>query len=146
MEKMLKQLLQDAPDAILVSDGTGIIRFWNDGAERIFGYSAAQALGQSLDLIIPEGLRGRHWEGYHRVIASGTTKYQDGGLLAVPGIRQDGTRVSLEFSMVMLHDELGDVSGCAAIMRDVTVRWQQEQELKSRLARCEKERAMNDSA
>lgn len=138
MEKMLCQLLEEAPDAILVADNAGIIRFWNRGAAAIFGFSAAAALGQSLDLIIPEPLRARHWEGYHRVIASGTTKYQT-GLLAVPGARQDGTRLSVEFSMILLHDDDGKVAGCGAIMRDVTARWQQERELKTRLASCEKE-------
>ena len=136
MDRVLEQLLNDAPDAILVSDREGIITFWNRGAERMFGHSAAEAVGQSLDLIIPENLRGRHWEGYHRVMAAGKTKYQT-GLLSSPGIRKDGSRVSLEFSMVLLRDEAGGMAGCAAIMRDVTVRWQKEKELRDRLAACE---------
>lgn len=136
MDRVLEQLLNDAPDAILVSDREGIITFWNRGAERMFGHSAAEAVGQSLDLIIPENLRGRHWEGYHRVMAAGETKYQT-GLLSSPGIRKDGSRVSLEFSMVLLRDEAGGMAGCAAIMRDVTVRWQKEKELRDRLAACE---------
>ena len=136
MDRVLEQLLKDAPDAILVSDREGIITFWNRGAERMFGHSAAEAVGQSLDLIIPENLRGRHWEGYHRVMAAGETKYQT-GLLSSPGIRKDGSRVSLEFSMVLLRDEAGGMAGCAAIMRDVTVRWQKEKELRDRLAACE---------
>lgn len=102
----------------------------------MFGHTAAEAIGQSLDLIIPENLRGRHWEGYHRVMASGETKYKT-GLLSSPGIRKDGSRVSLEFSMVLLHDEAGVLTGCASIMRDVTERWQKEKELKERLAACE---------
>src|SRR5512145_2456646 len=94
VDKMLQQLLSDAPDAILVADPEGIIHYWNLGAEQIFGYSAVEAVGQSLDLIIPENLRGRHWEGYNRVMASGETKYKT-GLLSSPGVRKDGTRVSL---------------------------------------------------
>lgn len=132
----LQQLLDDAPEAILVADKDGVIRFWNKGAEQIFGHTAAEALGQSLDLIIPENLRARHWEGYRRVMASGETKYKT-GLLSSPGITKDGSRVSLEFSMVLLRDEAGSMQGCASIMRDVTQRWQKERELKERLAACE---------
>jgi PAS domain S-box-containing protein len=93
-------------------------------------------VGQSLDLFIPENLRARHWDGYRRVMESGTTKYET-GLLSSPGMRKDGGRVSLEFSMVLLHDEAGVMWGCASIMRDVTERWQRERQLKERLAACE---------
>lgn len=136
MDNLLQQLLDGAPDGILISDREGIIRFWNSGAERIFGHTAVEALGQSLDLIIPENLRTRHWEGYQRVMASGETKYRT-GLLSSPGVRKDGGRVSLEFSMVLLHDDHGAMTGCASIMRDVTERWQKEKALKERLAACE---------
>ena len=136
MDKYLGQLLHEASDAILISDGKGIITFWNRGAELIFGYSGAEAVGQSLDLIIPENLRPRHWDGYHRVMATGDTKYKT-GLLSSPGIKKDGFRVSLEFSMVLLRDDNGVMYGCASIMRDVTDRWKKEKELKERLAACE---------
>lgn len=140
MEAQLLQLLEQAPDAILIADRAGTIRYWNQGAERIFGYRADQALGQSLDLIIPDNLRGRHWDGYHRVMASGVTKYQT-GLLSSPGVTGSGARVSLEFSMVLLRDAAGAMAGCAAIMRDVSERWQRERELRDKLAACESERA-----
>lgn len=136
MDRLLNQLVNDAPDAILISDKEGIIRFWNSGAEQMFGHTADEALGQSLDLIIPDNLRGRHWEGYWRVMGSGETKYKT-GLLSSPGIRKDGARVSLEFSMVLLRDETGAMQGCASIMRDVTERWKKEKELKERLTVCE---------
>jgi PAS domain S-box-containing protein len=136
MDTLLIQTVNDAPDAILISDREGIIRFWNSGAEQMFGHSATEAVGQSLDLIIPENLRGRHWDGYHRVMASGETKYKT-GLLTSPGVRKDGSRVSLEFSMVLLHDEAGHIQGCASIMRDVSERWKKEKELKERLTACE---------
>ena len=136
MNRLLEQLVNDAPDAILLSDREGLIRFWNSGAEQMFGHTAAEAVGQSLDLIIPENMRGRHWEGYRRVMASGETKYKT-GLLSSPGVRKDGSRVSLEFSMVLLRDEAGVMQGCASIMRDVTERWKKEKELKERLAVCE---------
>jgi PAS domain S-box-containing protein len=125
MDRLLEQLVEDAPDAILVADRDGIIRFWNRGAELIFGYSASEAVGQTLDLIIPEKLRGRHWEGYWRVMASGETKYKT-GLLSSPGQRKDGSRVSLEFSIVLLRDEAGVMQGCGTVMRDVTERWSKE--------------------
>jgi PAS domain S-box-containing protein len=136
MNKFLKQLVDDAPDAILISDREGVIRFWNSGAERMFGHTAAEAVGQSLDLVIPENLRSRHWEGYRRVMASGETKYKT-GLLSSPGVRKDGSRISLDFSMVLLHDEAGNLQGCGSIMRDVTERWKKEKELKERLTACE---------
>ena len=131
LDTLLKQAIQNAPDAILIADLEGIIIFWNRGAEQILGYSSAEAVGQSLDLFIPEKLRGRHWDGYHRVMATGETKYQT-GLLSSPGIRKDGSQVSLEFSMVLLKDENGSMQGCASIMRDVTARWLREKELKER--------------
>jgi len=136
MDRFLEQLVNNAPDALLISDREGIIRFWNSGAELLFGHTAAEAIGQSLDLIIPEKLRGRHWEGYGRVMASGETKYKT-GLLSSPGRRKDGSRVSLEFSMVLLHDEAGSMAGCASIMRDVTEHWKKEKELQERLSACE---------
>lgn len=136
MDNLLKQLVDNAPDTMLISDREGIIRFWNRGAELMFGHTTAEAVGQSLDLIIPENLRARHWEGYWRVMSSGETKYKT-GLLSSPGIRKDGSRVSLEFSIVLLRDEAGAMQGCASVMRDVTQHWQKEKELKERLNACE---------
>ena len=133
---LLEQAVDKSADAILIADYEGIIRYWNTGAEKILGYSASEAVGQSLDLFIPEKLRGRHWEGYRRVMSSGETKYKF-GLLTSPGIRKDGSQVSLEFSMVLLKDDSGQMQGCASIMRDVTERWLKEKELKQRLAECE---------
>lgn len=136
MDRLLQQLVDETADAVLIADREGVIRFWNNGAELIFGYTAPEAVEQSLDLIIPENLRGRHWEGYRRVMASGETKYKT-GLLSSPGVRRDGSRVSLEFSMVLLRDGAGVVQGCGSIMRDVTERWKREKELKERLTVCE---------
>jgi len=138
MDRLLWQLLQDSPDAILIAERDGAIRFWNSGAERMFGHTATEALGQSLDLIIPENLRARHWQGYFRVMNTGQTKYLTEKLTS-PGVRKDGSRLSLEFSMVLLRDDQGGIEGCATIMRDVTARWQKEKELKERLATCEKQ-------
>lgn len=136
MNAILQQIVNNAPDAVIVSDVEGIIRLWNRGAELIFGYAAEEAIAQSLDLIIPVNVQQRHWEGYRRVMATGETGYKT-GLLTAPGVRKDGSRVSLEFSMVLLHDENGMMQGCAAIMRDVTERWKKEKQIKERLAVCE---------
>lgn len=136
MIELLEQITNKASEAIIISDQGGIIIFWNNGAEHIFGHSADEAIGMSLDLIIPENLRERHWEGYRRVMLSGETKYKT-GLLSSPGICKNGSRVSLEFSMVLLNDNEGNIMGCASIMRDVTDRWRKEKELKERLATCE---------
>ena len=136
MDKSLRQLIDNAPDAILIADRQGRIRFWNIGAVQMFGYTVNEAMGQSLDLIIPENLRMRHWDGYLRVMASGQTKYTS-GLLTSPGMRKDGVRLSLEFSIVLLRDEHGEVESCASIMRDVTSRWQREKKMKERLQACE---------
>jgi PAS domain S-box-containing protein len=140
MDRLLEQLINEAPDAIILSDREGIICFWNNGAEQMFGYTTAEAVGQSLDLIIPEKLRSRHWDGYGRVMATGETKYRT-GLLSSPGVCRDGVQISLEFSMVLLHNSVGDMCGCAAIMRNVTDRWQKQKELKERLVACETELA-----
>jgi len=130
------RIVQHAQDAIVFADRDGIIRLWNSGAEAMFGYRADEAVGRTLDLIIPERLRARHWEGYRRVMATGVTRYGR-ELLKVPGIRKDGTRVSLEFSIALLSDEVGTLLGPAAIIRDVTARWQEEKVLKDRLAALE---------
>lgn len=133
---LLQQLIDDVSDAILISDRDGVVRFWNSGAAQMFGHTSAEAVGRSLDLIIPENLRARHWEGYRRVMASGETKYK-AGLLSSPGIRKDGSRISLEFSIVPLCDDSGEMQGCASIMRDVTERWEREKALRERLTACE---------
>ncbi len=130
------QIVQRAQDAIVFADRDGIIRLWNAGAEAMFGYHAEEAVGQTLDLIIPERLRARHWEGYRKVMATGVTRYGREAL-AVPGIRKDGTRISLEFTIVLLREETGNLLGPAAIIRDVTARWEQEKAMKERLAALE---------
>ena len=130
------KILTLAPDAIMFADREGIIRLWNRCAERIFGCSSDQAIGQSLDLIIPEKLRERHWEGYNKTMATGETRYGT-EMLAVPAMHQNGSRMSTEFSIVMLRDDDGKPLGVAAIMRDITERRQQEKELRECLAEFE---------
>jgi PAS domain S-box-containing protein len=127
-------ILSAAADAVVATDRDGIIQVWNPGAERIFGHRADEALGQSLDLIIPERLRARHWEGFRHVMATGVSRYGAGDLLSVPGICKDGRRVSLEFTIVPLKDQQGQMQGLAAVMRDVTSRFEEIRGLKQKLA------------
>jgi len=129
-------IVNSSSDAIMFADREGIIRLWNSGAERMLGFSAGEAIGQSLDLIIPENLRGRHWDGYGRVMESGSSRYS-ADLLSAPALRNDGARISTEFSMVMVKDDAGMMLGVAAIIRDVSARWQREKELKERIKALE---------
>ena len=135
-EWLCHQIVEKAAAAIIFADKEGIIRLWNSGAESIFGYSPDEALGQSLDLIVPEKLRERHWEGYRRVMATGKTKYGK-ETLAVPATKKGDNRISIEFTIVLLTNDSGEPLGTAAIIRDVTERWQKEKELKKRLADLE---------
>jgi PAS domain S-box-containing protein len=134
LDQIGRAILHSSADAIIAADRNGTIQFWNPGAERLFGFRSDQALGCSLDIIIPETLRARHWEGYRRVMATGETRYGAGDILAVPALRQDGTRVSLEFTIVPLRDSDGQLAGVAAILRDVTRRFEEIRSLKQRLA------------
>ena len=135
-EWLSREVVRQSSDTIMFSDRDGIIRLWNSGAVQMFGYTEEEALGHSLDLIIPENLRSRHWEGYNRVMQSGSSHYSI-DLLSAPALRKDGTRLSTEFSMVLVKDDSGEMLGVAAIVRDVTARWQREKELKERLKALE---------
>jgi RNA polymerase sigma-70 factor (ECF subfamily) len=133
---LYRTLVDDNPDAIVVADRSGAIRLWNAAAERLFGYSAAAALGRSLDLIIPEPQRERHWAGYDRVIDTGTSRYGS-DLLKVPAVHRDGRRLSLEFRVQLLRGADGEVTGVAAFPRDVTEAWNERKALRSRIAELE---------
>jgi PAS domain S-box-containing protein len=126
-------LLSTRADALVAADRDGIIRFWNPGAERMFGHTASEALGNSLDLIIPERLRERHWSGYTQVMATGVSRYGEGDVLAVPALRKDGATISVEFTIVPLKDASGTMVGMVAILRDVTARFEELRALKRQL-------------
>ncbi|ESJ21406.1 PAS sensor protein [Cupriavidus sp. HPC(L)] len=130
------QLVAAIGDAIVIADARGAITLWNPAAQRMFGYTEAEALGQSLDLIIPERLRARHWQGYDKTMASGITRYGS-ELLKVPAIDKDGKAMSIAFTVALLKDAAGTVTGIVAVIRDETVRFQQERALKKRLAELE---------
>ena len=132
------ELVANTDHAVVVADPDGVIRFWNPAAEAMFGHASADAIGRSLDLIVPDKLRDRHWEGYRRVMATGETEY-GGRTLSVPAIRADGTRISVEFTVTLLRGDDDSVAGIAAIMRDVTARWEEQRALRRRLAELERE-------
>jgi PAS domain S-box-containing protein len=133
---VLAALVTDLADAVVVADAAGTICFWNAAAERTFGWSAAEAVGASLDLIVPERQRERHWAGYRQVMASGDTKYGS-DLLRVPSLHADGGRHSIAFTVTLLTDADGAVTGIAAVVRDETERWNEEQDLRRRLRAAE---------
>lgn len=128
-------ILATPSDAIIFTDTAGLVRFWNPGARRIFGFSEEEALGHSLDIIIPERQRERHWEGYRRVMKTGVTRYGEGSLLAVPALRKDGTRISVEFTIALVQGASGAPCGAAAIVRDVTERFEEVRALRKAAAR-----------
>jgi PAS domain S-box-containing protein len=121
-DHVLAQLVRNLGDAVVIADADGTIAFWNDAATRLFGWSASEAVGRPLDLIIPERLRARHWDGYGRVMATGRTRY-DGQLLEVPALHRDGHTISIAFTVTLLGPAGGvRPSGIAAVIRDDTER------------------------
>ena len=134
LDRLGRALLVTPSDAVIYSDHEGKIRFWNPGAERLFGFTAEEALGRSLDLIIPEPQRARHWAGFDRVMQTGESRYGHADILAAPGLRKDGTRISLEFTIVPIHAEDGRMEGIAAVLRDVTRRFEEMRALRRELA------------
>ena len=139
-EIIYRQIIENSQDAILFADREGIIDLWNSGAEATFGYTKEEVQGKSLDLIVPEKLRQRHWDGYQKVMKTGKTRYGK-ELLKVPAIRKDGTSISVEFTIVLVRNQRNEIIGTAAIIRDVTERWKQEKELKQQLKLLESKSA-----
>ena len=131
-----QQLVAAIGDAVIASDASGAIVLWNPGAQRMFGYTEEEALGQSLDLITPERLRNRHWEGYHKSMATGTTKYGN-DLLRVPATHKDGRAMSIAFTVAMLFTPDHKVEAVVAIIRDETTRFNDDRALRKRLAEAE---------
>lgn len=132
----VNQLVNAVGDAIIVSDAEGAIVFWNPAAERMFGFTAAEALGQSLDIIIPVPQRKRHWEGYAHTMRTGETRYGT-STLRVPALHKDGHTLSIAFTVALLTDAAGAVTGIAAVMRDETARWGEERTMRRRLSELE---------
>lgn len=131
---LAEALLTSASDAIIATDRDGIVTYWNPGAVRIFGFSSDEAIAQSLDFIIPENLRARHWEGYRHTMATGESRYGAGDLLSVPALTKSGARISVEFTIVMLRDRRGLPDGTVAVLRDVTKSFAEKLALRRELA------------
>ena len=131
-----EQFVLAAGDAIIAADTGGSIVLWNPAAERIFGYTANEPLGQSLDLIIPERFRGRHWEGYSQVMETGQTRYST-EVLRVPAVHKDGRTLSIAFTVALLDAPDTKARVIAATIRDETTRWNEERALRKRLAELE---------
>lgn len=129
-----ERLVAGMPDAIVYADADGVIRLWNRGAVRIFGFAEEEAIGRSLDIIIPERLRERHWHGYRETMRTGQSRYGDGQTLSVPAMRKDGTRISVEFTIVPFTDDSGEIIGIAAVMRDATARFEELRDLRRQLS------------
>ena len=133
-DQFADRLVSGMPDAIVYADAEGVIRRWSRGATRIFGFAEAEALGRSLDIIIPENLRERHWQGYRATMRTGKTRYGDGQILSVPAMCKDGARISVEFTIVPFTGDSGQMAGIAAIMRDTTARFEELRALRRQLA------------
>jgi PAS domain S-box-containing protein len=143
-EWLTRAVVTATPEAIVVCDADGMIRLWNNGAQRMFGYAPTEAIGQSLDIIIPAKLRKRHWDGYHKTMATGHTRYGD-KLLSVPATHRDGHRLSIEFSVALLQSDDGRIVGISAIMREVTERRNEERAVRDRLGDLEAQLARMQS-
>ena len=133
----LEQLVETLGDAIVVADASGAINLWNPAAEHLFGFTPAEVLGNSLDLIIPERLRERHWAGYGKTMASGETRYAH-DLLRVPAVHKDGRTLSIAFTVGLLFGPQREVIGIVAVIRDETTRYAEERNLRKRLAELER--------
>ncbi len=133
-DNLADRILDCSPDAILACDNAGTVRYWNRAAERVFGFRAAETVGASMDLIIPERLRVRHWAGWESAMKSGATRYGEGQLLAVPALHRDGRQISIEFSIQLLKGADGAVEWVVAFIRDVTERYNRERALRNELA------------
>lgn len=135
IDRFYRTLVHETPDAIIYADAEGRIAFWNKGAERLFGFTSPEAIGKPLDIIIPENLRKRHWDGYGETVRTGMTRYGAGDLLAVPALRKDGTRISVEFTILPFRDRRGRILGIAATLRDVTKQFEEMKVLRKEATR-----------
>ena len=132
----MEQLVAAVGDAIIVSDIEGNITLWNPASERIFGFTEDEAIGKSLDLIIPQRLQGRHWDGYQNTMQTGQTRYGN-DVLRVPAVHKDGRALSIAFTVALLGSAPGQVSGIVAVIRDETSRFQEERNLRKRITELE---------
>ncbi len=130
------RLVAAVGDAVIVADPHGAITVWNPAAERVFGFTAAEALGQPLDLITPERHRQRHWHGYAKTMQTGVTRY-GADTLRVPALHKDGHQLSIAFTVGLVRDAADTITGIVAVIRDETARWADEKRLRQRVAELE---------
>ena len=121
----LDRIVEQAPDPMIFADLEGAIRVWNEAATRMFGHSAQEALGQKLDLIIPERFRDQHWTGFDRALGDRDTKFK-GQVLTTRSMRKDGTTMYLELTFSIVTNAEGEAMGALAHARDVTERFERE--------------------
>ena len=131
-----REIVENSQDAIVLTNADGVIQIWNLGANKMFGYSPEEAVGQTLDIIIPDRFRDSHWDGFNNTMATGHSKYEE-DMLSVPAIKKDGSRISIEFTIVMSKDGQGIPTGISAIIRDVSERRQQDKQMQDRVAELE---------
>ncbi len=132
------RLVAQMPEAVIFADRDGRIRLWNRGAEVVFGHASADVVGKSLDIIIPEYLRQRHWEGYHRALAEGHTRSGD-RVLPTKALRKDGTTIYVELSFAVVLDDTGAAIGALAVGRNITEKFVEDKARRRRLAALEEE-------
>jgi PAS domain S-box-containing protein len=130
------EILDQASDAVIFANKEGLISYWNEAATRVFGHSIEAALGQSLDLIIPEQFRDAHWKGFDHALGEGDTKYR-GQSLATRATRADGGTIYVELSFAILKDATGAVLGATAFARDITERFNRDRDMRRRLRELE---------
>ena len=137
------RLVAQAPDAMIFADRSGVIRAWNTAAERVFGHPATDAIGERLDLIVPEQFREAHWAGWERAIGEGQTKYV-GQSVPTRAERADGTPITVELGFAIILDDAGASIGALATARDISERWEQDRATRRRLRELEADREEQD--
>jgi PAS domain S-box-containing protein len=140
-----KQLVEAIGDAVIAADPAGAINLWNPAAGRMFGYTEAEALGKSLDIIIPQRQQQRHWDGYNKTMETGKTRYGN-DVLRVPAVHKDGHTLSIAFTVALLHSADGKVSAIVAVVRDESARFAEERNLRKRLTELEQQAAAGAKA
>ncbi|MEO6919880.1 MAG: PAS domain-containing protein [Collimonas sp.] len=141
----LEQLVQAVGDAIVISDAKGAITLWNPAARRMFGFSSEEALGRSLDLIIPERQRQRHWDGYQKTMDTGITRYGN-DVLRVPAVHKDGHTLSIAFTVALLHTPEHKVAAIVAVIRDESSRFAEDRALRKHVTELEAKLAATQTA
>ena len=131
LDALARTVLSDLPDAVIYADRDGNVRFWNAGAERIFGFTQSEAIGRSLDIIIPERLRKRHWDGYRHMMETGHSSHASDELLAVPAVTKTGESLSIQFTVAPVRNAAGTLTGIVSVLRDVTTTFRELKRLRA---------------